>query len=134
MLDCLQLFVPHFLMIIEMPGFKSFTPDYLENEEAVNDEALKGFYVNGFSISAKGGVTVKGGVKTKSGRVTSMNAPLTSVDPDATNYEHAGDLKRLIDIACVKAGEYFIEGKFGVDLFNQPKEKGKEEPESQAQE
>jgi hypothetical protein len=51
-----------------------------------------------------------------------MNAPLTSVDPEASNYEHAGDLQRLIDIACMKAGEYFLEGKFGVDLFNQPKE------------
>lgn len=128
MLDCLQLFVPHFLMIIEMPGFKSFAPDYLEDETAISDEALKGFYVNGFSISAKGGVTVKGGVKTKSGRVTSMNAPLTSVDPDATNYEHAGDLQRLIDMACAKACEYFIDGKFGVDLFNQPKQ---EEPAAQ---
>jgi hypothetical protein len=122
MLDCLLLFVPHFLMIIEMPGFKSFTADYIENEEAIKDENLKGFYVNGFSISAKGGVTIKGGVKTKSGRVTAMNAPLTSVDPEASNYEHAGDLQRLIDIACMKAGEYFLEGKFGVDLFNQPKE------------
>lgn len=123
MLDCLALFVPHMLMIIEMPGFKSFTPDYMENEEAISDENLKGFYVNGFSISAKGGVTIKGGVKTKSGRVTSMNAQLTSIDPEVSNYEYAGNLQRLIDIACIKAGEYFIEGKFGVDLFNQPVDK-----------
>lgn len=119
-LDLLQLFVPHMLQIIEMPGFKSFTPDYIENEEASTDDQLKGFYCNGFSISSKGGVTLKGGVKTKSGRVTSMNASLTSIDPEASNYEHAGDLQRLIDIACKKAAEYFIEGKFGVDLFNQP--------------
>lgn len=130
MLDCLQCFVPHMLMIIEMPGFKSFAPDYLEDEQAVQDEALKGFYCNGFSISAKGGITLKGGIKTKSGRVTSMNAPLTSVDPDATNYEHAGDLQRLIDIANAKATEYFIDGKFGVDLFNQPNPDEKEQGEN----
>jgi hypothetical protein len=112
-----------------MPGFKSFKPDYLENEEAINDQSLIGFYCNGFSISANGGITLKGGVKTKSGRVTSMNAPLTSIDPEASNYEHAGDLQRLIDISCTKAGEYFIEGKFSTDLFNQPKEEKEEEVE-----
>lgn len=129
MVDCFQLMVPHMLMIIEMPGYKSFKPDYLENEEAIDDANLIGFYCNGFSISAKGGVTLKGGVKTKSGRVTSMNAPLTSIDPEASNYEHAGDLQRIIDMACTKAGEYFIDGKFSTDLFNQPEEKEKEEAE-----
>ncbi len=131
MLDCLQLFVPHFCMIIEVPGFKNFTKDYIENEEAATDEKLKGFYVTGFSISAKGGVTIKGGIKTATGRVTSMNAPLTSIDPEASNYEFAGDLQRLINIANLKAEEYFIDGNFGVDLFNQPKDESKAEAQHQ---
>ena len=130
-INALQCLVPHMLMIVEMPGFRKFTDEYLENEEAVEDNNLKGFYVTGFSISAKGGLTIKGGVKTESGRVTTMNAPLTSLDAESSNYEHIDDLNSIIETLIDEATKYFIDGKFGegaqTDAFNQQKE----EPASQ---
>lgn len=113
LLDQLQLLVPHALQIIEMPGFKTFNAEYHKDKLAITDDELKGFYISGFSISAKGLITLKGGIKTEGGRVTSINAPITSLDLETSQYEQIVPLVENIERIFAECDGYFINGKFG---------------------
>lgn len=127
MMKLLRLFVPHFLMICEVPEFTDYTFDYLKKKSALNDAEIKRFFVSGFSISAKGLITLTGGVRREDGRVTSMNAPVTSTDLEQSPYDHVKALNVLIESAFECAYQYFKEGVFGqavqTDAFDQPEEK-----------
>lgn len=131
LLEILQQIVPHFLMIIEVPGYKLGKPNYLTDKTALADEKLKGYYVSGFSISSKGMLTLKGGIKTEGGRVTSMNAPVVSTSLDDNNYAYIEHLVGLIEAAKHEGNYYFIDGKFGDNaqpgLFDVAAKQGEEQ-------
>lgn len=110
----LQLFVPHWVMRIGLPGFAGyFTPEYLKKKKALTDEKLKGFYVSGFSISAKGLINIIGGCKNEDGQATSMTAPLFSLDLDSSKYSFAKEVAVLVENCFEHATDYIQNGKFG---------------------
>lgn len=125
LLDTLQLMIPHMLLIIGLPQYKIARPNYLTEKAALTDEKLKGYFVNGFSISDKGVLTIKGGIKSKEGKVTPLNAH-TFTNPDTSNYPFLDNLNSLHEEANEQLMEYFIDGNFGdggqPDLWQQGEE------------
>lgn len=110
----LQLFVPHWILRIGLPGFAGkITAEYLKKKKALTDEDLKGFYVSGFSISAKGLINIIGGCKNEDGQVTSMTAPLFSLDLDNSKYAYAKEVTVLVENCFEHATDYIQNGKFG---------------------
>lgn len=109
----LQLFVPHLLMRVGIPGSKNFTADYLKKKKALTDPEIKGYFVSGFSISAKGLINIIGGCKNEDGQVTSMTAPLFSLDLDTSKYPYAKEVNVLIENCFEHCTDYIQNGKFG---------------------
>lgn len=116
-IDELQLFVPHWVMRIGLPGFV-FTSDYLKNKKALTDPKLTGFVVSGFSISKNGLISIIGGCKNETGQFTSMTAPITSINVDSSSYPYAKELTVLIENCFEHATDYFRDGKFGEGAQN----------------
>lgn len=112
-LDQLQLLVPHLLMICEVPGHKNYTADYLKKKKALNDNDIQGYFVSGFSVTANGLINIIGGIKTASGKVTSMTAPLTSLDLENSQYTFVKELMVIKESIEDEVHAYFREGKFG---------------------
>lgn len=112
-LDELQLLVPHLLMICEVPGHKNYTADYLKKKKAIGDNDIAGYFVSGYSVTANGLINLVGGIKTANGKVTSMTAPLTSLDLENSQYTFVKELNVIKENIEQHVHDYFIDGKFG---------------------
>lgn len=119
LLDQLQLLVPHLLMISEVPGHKNYTADYLKKKKALTDNDIKGYFVSGYSVTANGLINLIGGIKTASGKVTSMTAPLTSLDMENSQYTFVKELTVIKENIEDEVHAYFHEGKFGQGAQNE---------------
>lgn len=117
LLDTLQEFVPHFLMKIGMPGYKTFTSDYIKKRKALGDDSLTGFIVLSVSIGDKGLMNIVGGVKHDNGSIAAINANNISLDPDVNQF--GKELSIVWENLCEHAHEYFIDGKFGQGAQNE---------------
>lgn len=117
-LNEMQLFVPHLLMRCGLPGHKNFPADYLKKKKAIGDPNIEGFFVSGFSISKNGLINIIGGCKNEDGQVTSMTAPITSLDIDTSKYQYVKELNVLVENCFEHATDYFRHGKFGEGAQN----------------
>lgn len=111
LLDTLQLFVPHFLMKIGMPGFKTFTSEYIKKKKALNDESIIGFVILSVSIGDKGLMNIVGGIKHDNGSIAAVNANNISLDPEVNQF--GKELNIIWESLCDRCHDYFIDGKFG---------------------
>ncbi len=130
LLDILQLMVPHLLTICQVPGHKNYSAEYFNKKHALTDEKIQGYFVSGFSVSNKGLISIVGGIKTDSGRVTSMVAPITSLDLETSPYTFVKNLNVLVESGFELAYQYFTDGSFGEkepNLFDGKEDKQKEE-------
>lgn len=111
LLDTLQQFVPHFLMKIGMPGYKTFTSEYIKKKKAIGDDNLTGFIVLSVTIGEKGLMNIVGGIKHDNGSIAAINANNISMDPEVNQF--GKELNIIWENLCEAAHDYFIDGKFG---------------------
>jgi hypothetical protein len=117
LLDTLQEFVPHFLMKIGMPGYKTFTADYIKKRKAIGDTNLEGFVVLSVTIGDKGLMNIVGGIKHDNGSIAAINANNISLDPEVNQF--GKELNIIWENLCEAAHDYFIDGKFGQGAQNE---------------